>query len=75
MKQATRYDDHARKMLGLPHLATEEDKEKSLETHGVPTDEYKVLASKLFNVDYCFVTPDQRRVAKNAMYFSHFQYR
>lgn len=72
MKAATRYNDHQRQALGLLPLATEEDMSKSIETSGVKTDVYKVLAEKMFGVEYCFVSPQQRENAKRAMFHQRY---
>lgn len=73
MKQATQYSDEARYKLGLLDLATVEDKEAALETSGFPTDMHRVEASKMFGVEYCFVTPQQRQAAKQARFWSMYR--
>lgn len=70
MNQATHYDKEARTRLGLPALASPEDRHNSLETSGTPTDLYKVEASKDFNVPYEQVTDQMRRASKAAMFYT-----
>lgn len=70
MRRATRYDDADRRRLGLLSLATQQDLARSLETSGEATDQYKVTASKIFNVPYAAVTDQMRRAAKTASFYS-----
>lgn len=69
MRRATSYDDADRR-LDLLSLATQQDLARSLETSGEATDQYKVTASKIFNVPYSAVTDQMRRAAKTASFYS-----
>lgn len=73
MRQATRYDDRDRMRLGLPSLATDEDRAKAVEVSGEKTDVYKVEASKLFDVAYENVTQQMRHAAKSANFHAYYR--
>lgn len=53
--------------------ATMEDRIKSVEPTGEPTDIYRVMASKTFGVPYPVVTEQQRRAVKSAVFFNRYQ--
>lgn len=68
MRQATLYGDHDRARLGLPDLATHEDRRNAVEISGEKTDMITVEASKHYGVPYSKVTSAQREFVEVSFY-------
>lgn len=72
MRAATTISDATRKANNLLELAVPEDLRNSFEVTGEKSDQYTVLATKLFRVTYSQVTPYMRSMAKRGAMYSHF---
>lgn len=60
-------------MVEQLNLATIEDKLMSVEQDGTKTDLHKLKAARLFDLPYEKITPEQRRIGKQANYIDLYQ--